>query len=191
MLVITVNDGGSRTDSGRQSDHVFDFGITGYRPGWLQGLNPIATTHGRRLAGLTGRTLHHVWLVWDLRADEWFSDCPVLLDFGDEYVEINHQKFDDLSITFNSIDPRETVTWPTSDDFQLAWQADPIEQLEELRGQTLHQVELLEYVGGTMADGSIALGFAFPAGHLTIYNALDENGLLFGPPSQDWREHIL
>jgi hypothetical protein len=42
-----------------------------------------------------------------------------------------------------------------------------------------------------MADGSIALGFAFAAGHLTIYNALDENGLLFGPPSQDWRQHIL
>jgi hypothetical protein len=27
--------------------------------------------------------------------------------------------------------------------------------------------------------------------HLTIYNALDENGLLFGPQSQDWREHKL
>ncbi|HEY0534342.1 MAG TPA: hypothetical protein VGD29_22380 [Actinoplanes sp.] len=70
MLVTKVNDGTSRTDRGRQSDHVFDFGITGCRPGWLQGLNSIATAHGRRLAGLAGRTLHHVWLVWDLRADE-------------------------------------------------------------------------------------------------------------------------
>ncbi|HEY0534343.1 MAG TPA: hypothetical protein VGD29_22385 [Actinoplanes sp.] len=42
-----------------------------------------------------------------------------------------------------------------------------------------------------MADGSIALGFTFPVGHLTIYNALDEYGLLFGPPSQDWHEHNL
>ena len=170
---------------------MFDFGITDYRPRWLRGLDPVATIHGRRLAGLAGRTLHHVWLVWDLRADKWFTDCPVVLDFDDEHVEINHQKFDDLSITFNSFDLRQAVTWPTSDDFQLAWQAEPIEQLEELRGQTLRQAELLEYAGGTMADGSIALGFTFPTGHLTIYNALDENGLLFGPPSQDWREHIL
>lgn len=88
------------------------------------GTEPIAATHGRRLAELVGRTLHHVWLVWDLRADEWFSDCPVVLDFGDERVEIIHQKFDDLSITFNSIDPRQPVTWPTSDDFQLAWRAE-------------------------------------------------------------------
>jgi hypothetical protein len=191
MLVTTVSDGTSRADSSRQNDHVFDFGIIGYRPGWLQGLNPVAATHGRRLTGLVGRTLHHVWLVWDLRADEWFSDWPVVLDFGDEHVEINHQKFDDLSITFNSIDPRQPVTWPTSDDVQLAWRAEPIERLEEFRGQRLRQAELLEYAGGTMADVSIALGFAFSAGHLTIYNALDENDLLFGPPSQDWREHVL
>jgi hypothetical protein len=72
--------------------------------------DPTSTAHGRRLAGLAGRTLHHVWLVWDLRADEWFTDCLVVLDFGDEHVEINHQKFDDLSSTFNSIDPRQTVT---------------------------------------------------------------------------------
>jgi hypothetical protein len=191
MLVTTMNDSASRTDSGRHNDHVFDFGIAGYRPRWLQGLNPIATTHGRRLGGLAGRTLHHIWLVWEFSADEWFTDCPVLLDFGDEQVEINHQKFDDLSITFNSIDPSQPVTWPTSDDFRLAWRAEPIEQLKELRGQELRQAQLLEYAGGTMADGSIALGFVFPGGHLTIYNALDENGLLFGLPSRDWREHVL
>lgn len=169
---------------------MFDFGIAGYRPHWLQGLEAVTTAHSHRLAGLAGRTLHHVWLVWDLGSDEWFVDCPVLLDFGGERVEINHQKTDDLSITFNTIDPRQPVIWPTSDDFQLAWRPEPIEQLEEVRGQELRHARFLEYAGGTMADGSIALGFTFPAGHLTIYNALDENDFLFGLPSQDWREHI-
>lgn len=114
------------------------------------------------LSGLVGRTLHHVWLVRDLGSDEWFIDCPVVLGFGDERVEINHQKTDDLSITFNSIDPRQPLTWPTSDDFQLAWLPEPIEQLDELRGQELRHARLLEWVGNTMANGSIALGFAFP-----------------------------
>lgn len=170
---------------------MFDFGIAGYRPHWLHGLKTVSAAHGRRLAGLAGRTLRHVWLVWDLGADEWFADCPVLLDFGSEQVEINHQKTDDLSITFNSIDPHQPLTWPTSDDFQLAWRPEPIAKLEELRGQELRHAILLEWAGGTMADGSVALGFAFPAGHLTIYNALDENGFLFSAPGRDWREHVL
>ncbi|WP_268987614.1 hypothetical protein [Salinispora tropica] len=42
---------------------MFDFGIAGYRPRWLHGLEAVATPHGRRLAGLAGRTLRHVWLV--------------------------------------------------------------------------------------------------------------------------------
>ncbi|WFE61065.1 hypothetical protein O7633_31365 [Micromonospora sp. WMMD712] len=191
MLAAMVNEGGGREGGGRRGGRAFDFGISGYRPDWLQGSNPIVATHGRRLSGLVGRALRHVWLVWDLRADEWFCDCPVLLDFGDEQVEVNHQKFDDVSVTFSSIDPGQSVAWPTSDDFPLAWRAEPIEQLDEFRGQMLRQVELLEYTGGTLADGSVALGFAFPAGHLTIYNALDENGLLFGAPGRDWRKHIL
>ncbi|GAA3470616.1 hypothetical protein [Nonomuraea roseola] len=37
-------------------------------------------------------------MVWDLDEDEGFADCPVLLDFEGEQVEINHRKFDALTI---------------------------------------------------------------------------------------------
>jgi hypothetical protein len=144
------------------------------------------------LASLSGQTLHHVWLVWDLDADEWFNDCPVLLHIGNEHVEINHQKFDDLSITFNSIDPTQAVRWSTSDDFHLAWRPEPLPQLTALPGQQLREVTLLEWVGGDLADGSLAIGFALAEGHLTIYNALDENGLDFDLPSPStWRQYPL
>jgi hypothetical protein len=83
------------------------------------------------------------------------------------------------------------VHWPTSDGFQLAWRAESLPRLGEPRGQELRHAQLLEWVGGTMADGSVALGFTFAMGYLTVYNALDENGLLFDPPGQDWREHSL
>ncbi|GIF13128.1 hypothetical protein [Actinoplanes teichomyceticus] len=57
-------------------------------------------------------------------------------------------------------------------------------------GQVPRLAEILEYAGATVADGSIALGFASRRGHLTICNALDENGLFSDPPSRDWREHV-
>ncbi|WP_205302879.1 hypothetical protein [Nonomuraea montanisoli] len=69
---------------------MFDFGIPGYRPEWLSGRSAISTTHGARLGRLVGRRLTRALLVWDLDEDKWFADCPVLLDFEGEQVEINH-----------------------------------------------------------------------------------------------------
>ncbi|MDQ7807286.1 hypothetical protein Q5425_26420 [Amycolatopsis sp. A133] len=81
------------------------FDIRGYQPRWLSGCQAITVAHGRRLRALVGRRLRHVWLLWDLDADEWFADGPVLLDFDGEQAEVNHYEFDDLSITWNTIDP--------------------------------------------------------------------------------------
>ncbi|MCZ7373582.1 hypothetical protein [Micromonospora sp. WMMC250] len=53
------------------------YGIQDYQPQWLNGRSNIAAAHARRLAGLVGLTLQHVWLVWDLDDDEWFTDAPV------------------------------------------------------------------------------------------------------------------
>lgn len=175
----------------RHNDLVFDFGIEGYQPLWLHGRDAIAAAHGRRLAALTGHLLRHVWLVWDLDADEWFADGPVLLDFGADQVEVNHQKFDDLSITWNSADPSRPVIWPTSDSFHLAWRPEPLPLLAPLSGQKLHRVELLEWLGNDMANGSIALGYTFQDGQLTIFNALDENGIEDTPPEPNYRRHPL
>jgi hypothetical protein len=52
---------------------VIRFGIQDYQPRWLNGHDSIAAAHGQRLAGLAGHTLQHVWLVWDLDDDDWFT----------------------------------------------------------------------------------------------------------------------
>jgi hypothetical protein len=54
---------------------------------------------------LVDRRLTRALLVWDLDEDKWFADCPILLDFEGEQVENNHGKFDELSITWHTIDP--------------------------------------------------------------------------------------
>lgn len=42
-----------------------------------------------------------------------------------------------------------------------------------------------------MAKGMVALGFVFPGGRVTVYNALDTNGLSYGAPSSAYERHAL
>ncbi|WUH89808.1 hypothetical protein OG900_06495 [Streptomyces sp. NBC_00433] len=167
---------------------MFNFGIESYQPQWLAGRNAVMATQGDRLRALIGRALTRAWLVWDLQDNEWFPDCPVLLDFDGEQVELNHHKFDDLSITWNSIDPHQPVLWP---DFDLQWRHDARPELHALQGQVLQDVELLEWTGNDVAQGAVDLSFLFPKERLTIVNALDENGLTFGLPEAHHRRHSL
>lgn len=167
---------------------MFTFGIETYRPQWLSGRSAIVAGHGRQLGALVGRPLTRVWLVWDVQDDEWFSDCPVMFDFAGEQVEINHQKFDELSITWNTVDPHQPVLWP---EFDLQWRHDARPELYALQGQVLQDVELLEWTGDDLARGTVAVAFRFPHSHVAVVNALDENGLIFGPPEPPHRRHPL
>jgi hypothetical protein len=162
------------------------FGIEGYQPVWGRGLASIRSRHGRRLAGLVGRRLAHSWLLWDRDADEWFADAPVLLDFDGEQLEIQHQKFDDLSLTWVTADANRPVSFP---EFDLAWRSGATPDLAHLGGQRLREISLLEWQGGDMADGMVAVHLSFDDGQLTVYNALDENGLSFGPPMVQYVSH--
>ncbi|BBH68311.1 hypothetical protein ACTI_49960 [Actinoplanes sp. OR16] len=173
---------------------MYRFGIQNYDPQWLNGRDSINGVHGERLARLAGRNLRHVWAVWDVRSDEWFSDAPVLLDFGDQLVSIDHQKFDDVCITWNILDPARAIEDDSEDSlFDLVWRPDATPQLAELAGRTLERVVLLEWAGGAddMANGSIAIGLDLAPSWLTIYNALDENGFAYGDPDDCYRQHPL
>ncbi len=167
---------------------MFNFGIESYRPRWLTGRNAVMAAEGERLRALIGRTLTRTWLVWDLQDNEWFPDCPVLLDFDGEQDEINHHKFDDLSITWNTIDPHKPVLWP---DFDLQWRHDARPELHALQSQVLQDVELIEWMESKSAQGSVDVSFLFPKEQLTIANALDENGLTFGLPEPHQKRHSL
>jgi hypothetical protein len=177
--------------AGQWHDHrMFDFGISGYRPVWLSGSPAVAAVHGRRLAMLVGRRLTRALLVWDLDEDAWFADGLILLDFEGEQVEIVHQKFDEISITWNTVDPARPLGggW---EGLRLAWREGAPDALARLRGQTLRAVELLSWTGADLAYGMVAVGFLFPHGRVTIYNALDENGMEFEDPDQRYARRRL
>jgi hypothetical protein len=169
---------------------VFDFGIAGYRPAWLKGRSAVTAAHGRRLAMLKGRRLAQTFLVWDLDDDAWFSDGLVLLAFDGEQVEIVHQKFDELSITWNTVNPTQPLDW-AGQGFRLVWRQGVPGELAALSGQRLQAVELLEWTSEDMARGMVAVSFTFPDDQVTIYNALDENGMEFGLPDRRYTRHRL
>lgn len=190
-LLSVIRDGAGRADTraidiernwlARPVTPVPYLGIKDYEPAWHSGLQAIETMHGRRLAALVGRRLTHAWLLWDRKDDTWFADAPVLLDFSGEQLEVQHQKFDDLSLTWNTADPDRPVTFP---EFDLAWRDDAIPELASLEGQLVRDVSLLEWRGESgddMAKGMVAVHVRFDGGQLTVFNALDENGLAFAP----------
>lgn len=164
------------------------FGIPAYQPNWLAGREPVHSDHARRLRSLAGRELTSCLLVWDGIDDEWFADGPVLFDFEGERVELNHQKTDELSITWNSIDPRAPIDWE-SERFALHWRESPWPELAALTGRRLVNAELLEadYGPRDLASGTLAVCFRFAEGAVTVYNAFDENGMLFGTPGPEYR----
>jgi hypothetical protein len=100
---------------------------------------------------------------------------PFLLDFTGEQVELNHQEFDDLSITWNTIDPHQPVLWP---EFDLRWHHDMYSGSHALQGQVLQDVELLEWTGSDMAQGNGRCRLPLPPSQLTIANTLDKSGHL-------------
>ncbi|MBP2474525.1 hypothetical protein JOF53_003397 [Crossiella equi] len=172
---------------------MFDFGIPGYRPHWLSGAREIRAELGERLAALHGRVLHHVWLLWDTEDGSWWSDAPVLLDFGADQVEINHWKFDEVSVTWNAADRSLPNTWLPEEPGRLEWRADPLPELAALAGGTVHEVRLLVWRndkqrrGADLDHGSVAFQFVLDGGAFAVENAMDENGLLFGEPPREYR----
>ncbi len=169
---------------------MFDFGVPGYRPQWMTGLSVVMAAQGIRLAGLVGRRLSRVLVVWDPDEDEWFADGLVLLDFDGEQVEIVHQRFHDVSITWNTVDPAQPMDW-AGEGFRLVWRDDAFREVAALEGQELRAVELLDWVGDDIAKGTVALSFVFPQGRITVYNALDENGIEFDPPDLRYDRHVV
>ncbi|MER6974769.1 hypothetical protein ABT304_27175 [Nocardioides sp. NPDC000445] len=168
--------------------HEDYFNIANYRPWWRSGLNAIELANASRLGRLRGLSLSRSWLLWDRTDDEWFADAPVVLDFSGEQLEIQHQKFDELSITWNTIDPSRRVPYP---DFDLVWRDDALAELARLQARTVTAVDLLEYRGDDMANGMVAVGIGFGEDYLVIQNNLDENGLAFGQPQRGYRAHSI
>lgn len=128
----------------------------------------------RTAGGLPGRRLTASAVVRFAEHDDWYADCPIILVFDNEQIEVCHQKFDDLSITWNTISTGEPIAGWEGSELTPLWRFGD-DRLTPLHGQVLQEIALLEYVGRDMANGMVAVEFTFPSGLIRIANAFDEN----------------
>ena len=167
-----------------------DVDVSGWRPTW-QPAEVQLRTHAERLRSLRGRRVSDTWIVWNLEHGQWFADLPIVVQFQDgTQLEVGWQKFDDLSITWDTIDltitPHAWVTWP------LEWRSQAHPALATITGHEVVQVEATQHLfttrrGNTPNDSRSAWmtsGIWLQTTHtgLHIFNALDENGLSNEPP---------
>ncbi|WP_220448680.1 hypothetical protein [Nonomuraea mesophila] len=167
-------------------------GISGFEPTFLVGLEAVRENHGPSLAALGGRRLTGFAIVRFVEDGDWFADWPVVLDFDGVRVEICHWKFDELSISWNTIDTTAAITgWEYVEETPAWSSAD--ERLEPFIGQELREVALLEWRPSSydLADGTLAVEFLFNAGRFHIANALDENSIDLGDADPDFVRHRL
>jgi hypothetical protein len=162
--------------------------IPSYKPIWLRGRAAIQETHGARLSSLVGRQLTALWLIWRQGDEDWFGDGPAILDFESQRVEICHREFDKVSITWNSIDVDEPLD---SSYFRLALRSKGPRDLEQLVGQTLTSVALLEWEAQDANQGNVAVNFVFPNGSLAVYNWIDATAIFFDGPDRRYGHYPL
>jgi hypothetical protein len=165
-------------------------GIAGWDPHWLVGLRAVRAAHGRRLAALGGRHLTGAAVVRFAEDGSWFADCPVVLDFAGERVEICHQKFDDLSITWNAVDTTAPVAGREWFEFTPVWSPDDA-LLAPYLGGAVRGVALLHHTANDAAHGMVAVQFVLDTGTFAIANGMDENTIETGKPDPGYIRHVL
>lgn len=167
-------------------------GISGFNPSFLVGIEAIRQAHGSRLATLAGRRLTGFALVRFVEDGDWYAECPVVLDFNGTHVEVCHSKFDDLSISWDTIDTAAAITGWEWSELTPQW-AHNDERLELFVGQELCEINLLTWQPPNRgrAGGSVAVEFVFAGGSLRIVNGLDENCIEVGVAEPNYIRHRL
>ncbi|PZT91118.1 MAG: hypothetical protein DI630_29895 [Gordonia sp. (in: high G+C Gram-positive bacteria)] len=134
---------------------------------------------------MVGEKIAGIWVVWNLESDEWFADLPVVVQLkSGRRLEVCWEKFDDLSITWNTIDtnvtPRARVEWP------LERRRDALPPFSPVVGATVREfaatrspftmqnVNHPREVSSTWLTTGLWIGTT--AAGLHIVTALDENG---------------
>lgn len=153
-------------------------GIEGYEPVWHHNARALAAAHRARFGRLIGRPLAGGWVLWDIDRRSWFADGPVVLGFGDSNVEVTHRKFDECAITWDQVDLSMPVDWYGS-GLRLDWRAGAHPALSAVTGRRLREVNVVERIMPSTWRPRVldAIELLFDGGRLSVYNAMDENGL--------------
>lgn len=121
---------------------------------------------------------------------DWYANCPVVLDFDGIQVEVCHWQFDEISISWGTIDTVTAITGWEQSEFTPVW-SHTDERLGPFTGRELQDAALLEWrpSGPDLAARSVAVEFVFDTERFHIANGLDENDFETGAAEPDYARH--
>jgi hypothetical protein len=182
------------------------FGIANYNPHFYSETQNIINDLGPRLTKLIGKNITDVWVVWDNKADEWFEDCPVILNIEEMQLEICTSELDKLSITFNEIDMSKKLDWYGADDLMLQWKKNELSEQILVKNKRINNIQLIEckyttqkvinkrfpvVVGKRNCFWTLnGISFELEGGYFSIFNGLDVNKISITPEFSDYLRTI-
>jgi hypothetical protein len=166
-------------------------GIENYNPHFYTSTKELLDNFSGALRELIGKRILEVWVVWDSKNDEWFKDCPVVLNIEGIQMEICTSKIDEIAITFNTINLSEGINWFDIDDFALEWREGAFSDLLSVKNKQIKNIEVIESklqseivfsidIPNSQGDKSSSwvlngIGFELDNGYFSVYNNIDEN----------------
>ncbi len=133
-------------------------------------------THVTRLRALVGRPVAAVHLLHG--PDGWLPDAPVVVTVDGSRLEVCAWELD-LSVTWGVLD-LAAPAWPTSDRHDWRSVDDPVVGLELVGIDVVeNSYSVTRRETGEVTEGWLLSGLRLrtPGPSLTVYNALDQNGL--------------
>ena len=154
--------------------------IQGYKPEWVQDKAKAEELVTDLSGQLVGKSIKTTFVGWYEPDDSWYQDLPIILIINGEQIEICWQKFDSLSITKNQINVNNCISYGE----RIPFRENALSSLNKAIGKRVLSVKLgmssMEW-GGIEIPLINSLVFELENGYLTIFNALDENGVSHEP----------
>lgn len=172
-------------------------GMDSYNPYFYSVSSDIINELGQELNKLIGKDIIDIWVVYDKKNNEWFKDCPIVLNVEGIKAELCAFKMEEFAITFNTIDMSEKLNWYDIDNFDLEWRKEPINDLLFVKNKKICNIELIEYnlqteityskdnpnqVGKKHSTWILnGIGFELTDGYFSVFNGLDVNDISIKP----------
>ena len=154
--------------------------IQGYTPEWVLDKSKAEELIEKLSNNWVGKTIECSYVGWYTPDDSWYEDFPIILIIDGEKVEICWQQFDSLSITKNQINLDNCISY----DEIVPYKKNALAELNRAMGKKILSVKL-GMSSMTIEDKMIpminSVDFELENGFLTIFNALDENGVSNAP----------
>ncbi|MFD1887581.1 hypothetical protein [Paenibacillus wenxiniae] len=176
------------------------FNIPSYQPVWHTTVEEIQQnqTLMERLHALKHQVIQDSMMMWDVHYDEHNADAPFLVQLEHDQLEICCYKLDDMAISFNEIDCKQALDVLNIEGygvFTYEWRSYSA-FTEHFRGASILSLAIEEYgfetvvidnkqfpeQNGTKHSSWLLSGLYITTnqGGFSVYNALDETGIIFG-----------